>query len=57
MKLKKFRGQHLLTDCNMIAKIVSSSGVGSEDNVLEIGAGTGLLTRELAKSAARVLSF
>jgi len=57
MKLKKYRGQHLLTDKNIIRKIVRASGVTENDNVLEIGAGTGLLTQELASTGACILSF
>jgi 16S rRNA (adenine1518-N6/adenine1519-N6)-dimethyltransferase len=57
MKLKKFRGQHLLTDANMIGKIVQSANLGRDDLVIEIGAGTGILTRQLAASAGRVLAF
>lgn len=57
MRLKKFRGQHLLTDNNMIAKIAESPGLTPADSVIEIGAGTGLLTKELAKRAGRVISF
>ncbi len=57
MKLKKSRGQHLLTDTGMIGKIVRSAGVGPEDNIIEIGAGTGLLTRELVEKAGGVTCF
>lgn len=57
MKLKKFRGQHLLTDTNMISKIVDTAGVAKGDSVIEIGAGTGILTRALARTAGRVISF
>jgi 16S rRNA (adenine1518-N6/adenine1519-N6)-dimethyltransferase len=57
MKLKKFRGQHLLTDRNMLEKITRESGVCSGDNIIEIGAGTGLLTELLAEQAGLVKSF
>ncbi|MFP4499197.1 MAG: 16S rRNA (adenine(1518)-N(6)/adenine(1519)-N(6))-dimethyltransferase RsmA [Vulcanimicrobiota bacterium] len=57
MKLKKHKGQHLLADRNMLEKIVRESGVTPEDHVLEIGAGTGLLTQLLADSAKKVISF
>jgi 16S rRNA (adenine1518-N6/adenine1519-N6)-dimethyltransferase len=57
MKLKKSRGQHLLTDKNMLDKIIRESSVNMEDSVLEIGAGTGLLTELLVKNAGKVVSF
>lgn len=57
MRLKKHKGQHLLTDKNMMDKIVRESKVTPEDNVIEIGAGTGLLTKRLCAAANRVISF
>jgi 16S rRNA (adenine1518-N6/adenine1519-N6)-dimethyltransferase len=57
MKLKKYRGQHLLTDRNMLEKIVREAEVSPDDNVIEIGAGTGLLTELLAERAGMVKSF
>ncbi|MDA2978919.1 MAG: 16S rRNA (adenine(1518)-N(6)/adenine(1519)-N(6))-dimethyltransferase RsmA [Actinomycetota bacterium] len=53
---KKF-GQNFLVDPNMVAKIVATSGVNSDSNVIEIGAGTGALTVALADSGARVVSY
>jgi len=57
MRLKKYRGQHLLADRNMLLKIVESAHIGKNDNIIEIGAGTGLLTTLLAERAGRVISF
>lgn len=45
---KKSLGQHFLRDPNMIQKIVDSFSVPSADRVIEIGPGTGALTRVLA---------
>jgi 16S rRNA (adenine1518-N6/adenine1519-N6)-dimethyltransferase len=44
--LKKF-GQNYLTDKNIINKIISEFNPQEEDSVIEIGPGTGALTREL----------
>ncbi len=53
---KKF-GQNFLTDTNLLKAIVGDADVKGNENVLEIGAGAGTLTRELAKSTSgKVLS-
>ena len=41
------RGQNFLTDGNMARKIVELCQIRPEDQVIEIGAGTGALTRLL----------
>src|SRR5690242_12169054 len=41
-------GQNFLVDRNTLDKIVAAGGVQPGDNVLEIGAGLGVLTRALA---------
>ncbi len=50
-------GQHFLADPNLIRKIVDTAAVGSGDDVLEIGVGTGTLTRALALTGARVVGY
>ncbi len=45
--VKKKLGQNFLTDRNITRKIVTASGAGSEENILEIGPGFGALTREI----------
>ena len=50
-------GQHFLADANITRKIVSVSGVGEGDNVVEVGAGTGTLTRALAETGAHVVAY
>ncbi|MBI2995985.1 MAG: ribosomal RNA small subunit methyltransferase A [Candidatus Melainabacteria bacterium] len=52
--MKKRFGQHLLTDKNFLNKIINSIDLNSNDTVLEIGAGTGLLTCLLAKKVKKV---
>ena len=53
---RKALGQHFLHDPKLLAALADESGVGREDQVLEIGTGPGTLTRELARRAARVLT-
>lgn len=47
-------GQHFLADRRLARDLVRNAGVTSGDHVVEIGAGTGLLTEELAARAGRV---
>lgn len=49
-------GQHFLADPNLTRKVVAAAGVQHGDLVLEIGAGTGTLTRALTEAGARVLA-
>lgn len=44
---KKSLGQHFLADTNMIAKIIGSINAKEGQNLMEIGPGTGALTRHL----------
>jgi len=50
-------GQHFLADANITRKIVELAGVGPGDQVVEVGAGTGTLTRALAVAGARVVAY
>lgn len=56
-KLKKSLGQNFITDANLLKAIVQDAQVTSEDNVLEIGAGSGSLTKVLSKCANKVVSY
>lgn len=51
---KKGLGQNFLVDDTYLQRIVEAAGVDAQDEVLEIGAGLGSLTRYLAVSAAKV---
>jgi 16S rRNA (adenine1518-N6/adenine1519-N6)-dimethyltransferase len=53
---KKSLGQHFLTDRNYLARIADAAGLTPADVVLEIGPGTGGLTRELAARAGHVVA-
>ena len=47
VKPKKYLGQHFLNDENIARKIVESLSISNYSNVLEIGPGTGVLTKYL----------
>jgi 16S rRNA (adenine1518-N6/adenine1519-N6)-dimethyltransferase len=53
--LKSF-GQNFLIDRSVLLKIVEAAAIEPGDEILEVGSGTGVLTRELAKQARRVVA-
>ncbi len=57
IRAKKRYGQNFLTDENVLKRIVSGSGIGKEDTVIEIGPGTGSLTKHMCQAAGRVFAF
>jgi len=50
-------GQNFLTDKNLLAAIAADAGVGANDTVVEVGAGAGALTAQLAVRAKRVIAY
>ena len=54
---RKSLGQHFVIDPNVVDKLIRMAGVGRGDLVVEIGAGTGTLTRALAARGARVRAY
>lgn len=56
IKAKKSLGQNFLTDEAILASIVAAAGVTANDVVLEIGPGTGNLTRFLVATGAQVIA-
>jgi 16S rRNA (adenine1518-N6/adenine1519-N6)-dimethyltransferase len=54
---KRALGQHFLADPNVVERIVRVAGTRRGDRVVEVGAGTGTLTRALAAAGAEVLAF
>jgi 16S rRNA (adenine1518-N6/adenine1519-N6)-dimethyltransferase len=56
MRPNKSFGQNFLVDRSVLAKIVKAADIDANDEILEVGAGTGVLTRELAKRARRVVA-
>ena len=49
MRAKKSLGQNFLSNTNILSKIVDKSEILNSDIILEIGPGTGNLTKELMK--------
>lgn len=49
-------GQNFLVDLSALQAIAAAAEVGSDDTVLEVGPGLGVLTAELARRAARVVA-
>ncbi len=49
-------GQNFLKDKRLARRVVAESGVGKDDLVVEFGAGGGMLTRQLARAARRVVA-
>ncbi|MBV9689614.1 MAG: ribosomal RNA small subunit methyltransferase A [Ktedonobacteraceae bacterium] len=56
MRPNKSFGQNFLIDRSVLLKIVDAAEIEPSDEILEVGAGTGVLTRELAKHAKRVVA-
>ena len=53
---KKF-GQNFITDKNLLSAIVDDAEIDKSDEVLEIGAGAGTLTKEISNRAKKVISY
>ena len=54
LNIRKSMGQHFLIDGEVLATVVSSAELASDDIVIEVGSGLGVLTRELAERAGYV---
>lgn len=59
MKLtpQKSLGQHFLNSRHVLRRIIKAAEIKEGDNILEIGPGTGVLTRELLKAGANVIAI
>ena len=55
-RAKKSLGQNFLIDESVLDQIVDSCRLTSEDTILEIGPGTGVLTKRLAARAGKVVA-
>ena len=55
-RFSKSLGQNFLTDKNVIDRIIEGSDIGPEDLVIEIGPGIGVITREAAQAAKKVIA-
>jgi 16S rRNA (adenine1518-N6/adenine1519-N6)-dimethyltransferase len=56
-RARKSLGQHFLTDPHILARIAAALDPAPADVVIEIGAGTGTLTRMLAAGAGKVIAI
>jgi len=56
MRPNKAFGQNFLVDRAVLLNIVAAADIQADDQILEVGAGTGVLTRELARQARRVVA-
>lgn len=56
MRPNKSFGQNFLIDRSVLLRIVEAAEIAPTDQILEVGAGTGVLTRELAQRAQRVVA-
>lgn len=56
IKPRKRLGQSFLIDVNTINRIVDSSHISSDDVVVEIGSGIGVMTRAVAQTARQVIA-
>jgi 16S rRNA (adenine1518-N6/adenine1519-N6)-dimethyltransferase len=57
LRAQRARGQNFLVDPALASRLVELAGVEPADGVLEIGTGLGVLTRALARRAARVATL
>ena len=53
---KKGLGQHFLVDERVLRSLISAAELAPTDIVVEVGPGLGILTRELARKAGRVIA-
>jgi 16S rRNA (adenine1518-N6/adenine1519-N6)-dimethyltransferase len=56
IEAKKSLGQHFLTTARVPKRMIEAVSVKKGDTVLEIGPGTGVLTREILKTGAKVVA-
>lgn len=57
LKPTKSKGQNFVHDANTVRRIVTVSGVGRDDTVVEVGPGLGSLTLPLLDAAGRVVAI
>ncbi|HEU4759756.1 MAG TPA: 16S rRNA (adenine(1518)-N(6)/adenine(1519)-N(6))-dimethyltransferase RsmA [Dehalococcoidia bacterium] len=53
---RKALGQHWLRDSRYLERIAAAADIAEDDTVVEVGAGTGLLTERLARRARRLIA-
>ena len=57
IKLNSFLDQHFLIDEKIIDELIKSAQLTKEDIVIEIGAGTGNITKALAENVKKVIAL
>jgi len=57
LRARKGLGQHFLVDGRVLKRIVSAANLAATDTVVEVGPGLGILTKELARRAGRVIAI
>lgn len=57
VKPKKSLGQNFLIDKTVLNKIIKTAGLKTNDIILEIGPGLGILTKELAQKTKKVIAI
>jgi 16S rRNA (adenine1518-N6/adenine1519-N6)-dimethyltransferase len=56
LSARKSLGQHFLADRRVLRRIVTATKLTADETVVEVGAGLGVLTAQLAKHAGRVVA-
>jgi 16S rRNA (adenine1518-N6/adenine1519-N6)-dimethyltransferase len=57
LRARKSLGQHFLVNKEVLEKIIASAELIPEDNIIEVGPGMGILTKEIAKKAGFVFAI
>jgi 16S rRNA (adenine1518-N6/adenine1519-N6)-dimethyltransferase len=57
LRARKGLGQHFLIDGEVLKNITAAAELASTDTIIEVGPGLGVLTRELAQRAGRVIAI
>ena len=57
LKPRKHLGQNFLINKDILSEIIKAADLNKNDTVLEIGPGLGILTKELAKKAKKVIAI
>jgi len=57
LRARKGLGQHFLTNAEVLETIIAAAELDSDDLVVEVGPGLGILTRELAQKAGGVVAI
>ncbi|MAE68646.1 16S rRNA (adenine(1518)-N(6)/adenine(1519)-N(6))-dimethyltransferase, partial [bacterium] len=57
LRLNTDLGQHFLVDQSILDQIVEAAKIQSDDHIVEIGPGIGVLTKELLQRAAKVTAI